>query len=495
LWINQAEKRSDVSIKLYNTLNNRKEEFVPVEQGRIKFYVCGPTVYDYIHIGNARAFIVFDVWRKFFQHMGYDVTYVMNLTDIDDRIIERAIRDGRDYREIAETYAQAFFEDLRGLGVAPADHHPKATEHIEEIIALIGTLVQQGLAYQVNGDVFYDVSKFADYGKLSGKKTEDLQSGARVAVDESKRNPLDFALWKSKKPGEPAWESPWGEGRPGWHIECSAMSMKYLGSSFDIHAGGVDLIFPHHENEIAQSEGATETSFVKYWLHNGFLKIDGEKMAKSLGNFRTVREILKTYSGAVLRMFFLQKHYRSPIDFTHEGLSAAESAVARLGAFYNKLNACADPVSPEEADAQLDLSALSEEEKRAWQFWLQAKADLIAAMEDDLNTPLALSRLFEMVRELNKVLSGDDFSPACRMLFGRAKRDFDALNGVFGILGVEESGADTGLVDDLMTLLIDIRKELRAKKEWQLADEIRDRLSDSGILLEDSKSGTSWRRK
>ncbi|MFQ5675449.1 MAG: cysteine--tRNA ligase, partial [bacterium] len=389
-------------VKLYNTFTKAKEEFVPVEKGKVKFYMCGPTVYDYIHIGNARAFIVFDVLRRFLKSIGYDVTYVLNLTDIDDRIIERSIKDKVPTDTITEKYSRAFFEDIDALGVERADVHPKATEHMDEIIAIIQKLLDQSLAYEIEGDVFYDVARFANYGQLSGKNIDDLRAGARVAVDEKKHNPFDFALWKSQKPGEPAWDSPWGKGRPGWHIECSAMSMKYLGESFDIHAGGEDLIFPHHENEIAQSEGASKKKFVKYWLHNGFLKIDGEKMAKSLGNFRTVKDVLKIYPGRVLRLFFLQKHYRGPIDLTEQGLQAAEKASSRLKIFYDKL--CTGVDEETIPTSEIKRKMLSESELNFLNTIEKMSADLVESMADDLNTPAALSILFDFVREANKLL-------------------------------------------------------------------------------------------
>ncbi|MFQ5772182.1 MAG: cysteine--tRNA ligase, partial [bacterium] len=480
-------------LKLYNTLSKSKEEFVPIEKGKVKFYMCGPTVYDYIHIGNARAFIVFDVLRNFLAYRNYEVTYVMNLTDIDDRIIERSIKEGIETQEITKKYTKAFFEDIDSLGILKADVHPKATEHVDDIINLIQNLMDNGLAYEVNGDVFYDVTKFKNYGKLSGKVIDDLIAGSRVAVDEKKRNPLDFALWKSQKPGEPAWESPWGLGRPGWHIECSTMSMRYLGQSFDIHAGGIDLIFPHHENEIAQSEGATGQRFVKYWLHNGFLQINGDKMAKSLGNFKTVREVLKIYPGVVIRVFFLQKHYRSPIDFTHEGLQAAKSASDRLKIFYDNIKKA---VSGFKKDVRnLDRNALSRSERQFLTTFENMKKKLIEAMEDDLNTPVALSQLFDMVRETNKLLSKDSLTDGEKMLLTTAKKDFDEVNSFLGIVAMSDINKSSELLDGLMTLLIDIRNELRFKKEWNLADKIRDELDKKGIVLEDKNGKTNWRSK
>lgn len=480
-------------VKLYNTYSNSKEEFVPVEAGKVKFYMCGPTVYDYIHIGNARAFIVFDVLRRFLEYLDYDVKYVMNLTDIDDNIIERAQKESSPVEELTKKYSEAFFEDIEGLGIKKADVHPRATENIKEIIDLIQQLIEGGFAYEVDGDVFYDVAKFESYGKLSGKKIDELMAGARVSVHNKKRNPLDFALWKNQKPGEPAWESPWGKGRPGWHIECSTMSMKYLGNSFDIHAGGVDLIFPHHENEIAQSESATKRKFVKYWLHNGFLKIDGEKMAKSLGNFRTVREILKEYPGVVLRMFFLQKHYRSPIDLTAEGLQSAAQACKRLKIFYDKLSHVLEgsPVSA----GDFKKESLLPSELGAFEGFEKMREDISMAMADDLNSPVALSKLFEMVRDANKILSKDGLSKNERLILASVKRDFETMDSFFGILDRRQSDVDVGLVNNLMQLIIEVRKELRAKKEWGLADKIRDRLNEAGIILEDKGVDSEWRLK
>jgi cysteinyl-tRNA synthetase len=480
-----------MALQLYNTYSNRKEEFVPVKAGKVGFYMCGPTVYDYIHLGNARAFIVFDMLRRFLRYSGYDVTYVQNITDIDDRIIERAIKDGVDTTKITAKYTQAFLEDLESLGTEPADVHPKATEHINEIVSFIQKLVEKGIAYSVDGDVFYDVSKFKDYGRLSGKKLDELQSGARVKVDERKRNPLDFVLWKSQKPGEPAWDSPWGAGRPGWHIECSAMAMKYLGESFDIHAGGIDLIFPHHENEIAQSEGLTNTRFVKYWLHNGFLEIDGSKMAKSLGNFRTVREVLKSYSGTVIRMFFFQKHYRSPIDFTIEGMQAAESAVNRLKTFYRNLS---EKISGmKDAKAKLEPNPKNDNERVVYESLANYRQTFFAAISDDLNTPEALASLFDFVRECNKLLTKDSLSSGENSALLLAQKTFDEFNSFLGIVDLREVPMQSELVSVLMEILVEVRKELRAKKEWGMADNIRDALQSKGVILEDKSGKTSWR--
>ncbi len=478
-------------LKLYNTYSNQKEEFIPIQKGKVGFYMCGPTVYDYIHLGNARAFIVFDVLRRLLRYLGYEVTYVQNITDIDDRIIERALKEGVDTSEITTKFTRAFLEDLDALGIERADIHPKATEHVSEIIDLIQKLIDKGMAYQVNGDVFYDVSKFKNYGKLSGKKIDELISGARVSVDEKKRNPLDFVLWKSQKPGEPAWESPWGPGRPGWHIECSAMSMKYLGESFDIHAGGIDLIFPHHENEIAQSEGITNKQFVKYWLHNGFLEIEGSKMAKSLGNYRTVKQVLRDYPGVVIRMFFLQKHYRSPIDFTLEGMQAADSACNRLKIFMQNLAGKLSGIkAPHES---FDAKSMRQDELNFDKMLTQRRDDFLAAMLDDLNTPAALSHLFDLVRESNKLVNKDRLTDGEINLLVSLQKMFEEFNELLGVVDAHEDKLDSELLKDVVQILVDIRKELREKKEWALADKIRDALQVKGILLEDKSGQTTWR--
>ncbi|MFQ5709085.1 MAG: cysteine--tRNA ligase [bacterium] len=475
-------------MRLYNTYSRSKEEVKPLEQNKIKIYVCGPTVYDYIHIGNARPMIVFDVLRRFLRYRGYDVTYVMNITDIDDRIINRARQEGSSTEEITATYSAAFLADQEALGIERADVHPKATEHVAEIIELIGKLLQEGLAYELDGDIYYNVRKFKNYGKLSGKNIDDLIAGARVEVDERKHNPLDFALWKTKKPGEPAWDSPWGPGRPGWHIECSTMSMKYLGEHFDIHAGGVDLIFPHHENEIAQSEGATKNTFVNYWLHNGFLQIDGEKMAKSLGNFRTVKEVLQKYSGLVIRLFFLQKHYRSPVDFTAQGLESARSASERLHIFYDNLNkvVSGSQISSPEIKA-------TDAQKRFLDRFESMKAALVEAMEDDLNTPVALARFFDIVRETNKLLTQNELSASDLSVLDFVRKELDQIDSFFGII----ERADRQPLPDhsakLIELLIDVRNELRARKLWALSDKIRDELGKLGVVVEDKPDKTVWR--
>ncbi len=478
-----------MTIKLFNTMTQKKEEFIPLDEKKVKFYVCGPTVYDYIHLGNARAFVVFDVLRRFLEYRGFEVTYVMNLTDIDDRIIDRSIADKINVEVITSRYIQAFLEDMDQLGVKRATIHPRATENIEEIIALIASLVEKDYAYSVDGNVFFEVSRFEKYGDLSGKKMSELRSGARVSVDEKKRSPLDFALWKSQKPGEPAWQSPWGAGRPGWHIECSAMSMKCLGESFDIHAGGVDLVFPHHENEIAQSECATDSKFARYWLHNGFLKIEGDKMSKSLGNFRTVRDALKQHSAAEIRLFFLQKHYRSPIDLTEAGLKAAASAAARLSGFYSKAKSRLDDgedVATSEASGSDDVqSALAPFEK--------LKSELLDALDNDLNTPVAVARLFDMVRDANRLLAKDSLSAQEMDALRFVVTTLEELDAIFGIIDKADQGGSDKLVGNLVELLIDIRNDLRGKKEWAMADKVRDELASRGVVLEDKADSTTWR--
>ncbi len=474
-----------MSVHLYNTLTRTKEEFTPLEPGKVKFYMCGPTVYDYIHIGNGRAFTVFDVIRGFLEFVGFEVTYVFNITDIDDKIINRAKEEGVPFNQISERFTKILFEDLEALGVAKASVHPKATEHVGEMVALIKTLVDEKIAYDVDGDVFFDVSKFETYGKLSGKRLDELRAGVRVSVDKNKKNPLDFALWKKHKPGEPFWDSPWGQGRPGWHIECSAMSMKYLGATFDIHAGGTDLVFPHHENEIAQSECATGENFARYWLHNGFLNIDGDKMSKSLGNFETVREVLAKYSRAVIRMFFLQKHYRSPIDLTEEGLHAASSAVKRLTTFYDNLSSLTAGLGDSQAGPAMSPGNT----------FVKMRSEFVDAMSDDFNSPAALSILFDMVREANKLIGKQMHSDEELLTLSYVKETVDAFDQFLGIVDRTESDFHSSdLIGTLLDLLVDVRQELRAKKEWGLSDKIRDALSEIGVAVEDKKSGPAWRK-
>ena len=457
-------------LKIYNDLSRSKETFEPLQPGKVNLYVCGMTVYDLCHLGHARVMVVFDVVYRYLKAVGYDVTYIRNITDIDDKIINRANENGEPFHELTERFIQAMHEDSDALGIIPPDAEPKATDHIAEIISMCEKLIEKGHAYVAdNGDVYYDVYSFPTYGKLSGKSLEDLQAGARVEPGDVKRNPLDFALWKSAKPDEPSWQSPWGDGRPGWHIECSAMSTKALGDTFDIHGGGADLTFPHHENEIAQSEGATGHPFVKYWMHNGFVRINDEKMSKSLGNFFTVREILERYQAEEVRYFILTSQYRSPLNYSDEHLDNARNALTR---FYTALRGL--PEATPTADTQFEK-------------------DFHAAMQDDFNTPEALATLFELVREINRVRAEDEAAAAA---LGALLRQ---LGDLIGILQSDaesylRGGASANDGDAEIDALVAQRNEAKANKDWSTADEIRNKLQEMGIVLEDGPSGTTWRR-
>lgn len=467
-----------MAIRFYNTLTKKIEEFIPLEAGKIKMYMCGPTVYDYFHIGNARSFVMIDIIRRYFIFKGFEVKFVMNLTDIDDKIINKAITEGTTASQIAEKYSQAFFEDIQRLKIKPADIYPKATENIQNIIELIKKLIEKGVAYQVNGDVFYDVTKFPEYGKLSGKKLDDLISGARVDVNEQKKNPADFALWKAAKSGEPYWESPWGKGRPGWHIECSVMSMCNLGETFDIHAGGNDLIFPHHENEIAQSEAATGKEFARYWIHFGFLNIDNQKMSKSLGNFFTTREILEKHSAEALRLLYSQTIYSAPLNFSIELLQNAENALKRV---YNSIHQVqTTPITDSEQEI-FDTSRFFNEFKEA--------------MDDNFNTPQAVAVIFDLVKEVNSFLAKHEKlnqSNKNLMLDVFKKLASDVL----GIVDLDSKKSfDNQLVDKLMNIIIGIRTQLRLEKRFDLADKIRDELKKIDIELEDKKGITTYKIK
>jgi len=478
-------------LRVYNTLSGSKEEFVPINPGKVGMYVCGVTVYDNCHIGHARANVVFDMIYRYLKATGLEVTYVRNYTDIDDKIINRANRDGVTYRDISERFIAEFDKDMARLMLELPTHQPKATEHIAEIIALVERLIERGFAYQSGADVFFCVEKFESYLKLSKRNLEDMQAGARIEVDERKRHPMDFALWKGAKPGEPYWESPWGQGRPGWHIECSAMSMKFLGETFDIHGGGKDLIFPHHENEIAQAEAATGKPFVKYWLHNGFVNINAEKMSKSLGNFFTIKEVLDRYDAEVLRFFLLSAHYRSPIDFSDQNLKDAEAGLERiykaLAGIGERLSAGGEPTA---GDGVTEL-----EEKCA------AFAGRFAeAMDDDFNTALALGHLFDLVRSINKALPA---APA--ELLKRVKEEVAAMALILGVVDSEPVAFMQRLKDRKTTemeisteeieQLIAERAEARKAKDFKRGDEIRDSLLQKGIVLLDSAQGTTWQVK
>ena len=464
---------------IYNTLSRKKEPFVPVHEGKVGIYACGPTVYNYFHIGNARPFIIFDTLRRFLKHMGYDVTFVQNFTDIDDKMIRRANEEHTTVDAIAEKYIGEYFKDAEALGVMKADVHPRATKHIGEIIALIKKLENKGLAYEVNGDVYFDTQAYrSSYGKLSGQNLDDLESGARVEVGDIKRHPMDFALWKAQKPGEPAWKSPWGMGRPGWHIECSAMSMKYLGETFDIHCGGQDLVFPHHENEVAQSEGATGKPFARYWMHNGFINVNNEKMSKSAGNFFTVREIGEQFDLEAVRYFMLAAHYRSPLNFSRELIEQSKAALDRLYnardnyEFLLKKGGTVDR-EPNEAEQKF-LDGIPAIRER-----------FIAAMDDDLNTAGALGALFDLVKEGNIVAVTGASTKAVQAAL-------DALNELTGVLGLLYRKEETA--QDDVEALVQQRQEARKAKNWKEADRLRDLITSMGYILEDTPQGAKVRK-
>ena len=465
-------------MKLYNTMTMKKEEFVPLEPGKVKMYACGPTVYDFFHVGNARVFILYDVLRRYFEYRGFDVTYVQNFTDIDDKIINRANAEGISCEDVSEKYIDEYRTDAHGLGVRDATFHPKATENIAEIIALIEKLINKGFAYQSGNDVYYRTSAFSDYGKLSHQPLEDLQAGARIDVTEVKENPVDFALWKGAKPGEPHWDSPWGQGRPGWHIECSAMASKYLGDTIDIHTGGQDLVFPHHENEIAQSEGASGKSFVRYWLHNAFLSIDKVKMSKSLGNFFTVREAAEAYGYENIRMFMLMSHYRSPLSYSGDVLLQAKSALERIKTAKSSLEFILENGS----------DCLKDNEAEFTKSLPRYKERFIEAMDDDFNTADAIAVIFELVRESNTVAANNEPSKEF------AKETLNTLMELVDVLGLIYGDSDDTSLDAEVEALIDARQTARKEKNWTEADAIRDKLSDMGILLEDTPQGVKWKR-
>ena len=463
-------------MQIYNSMTRRKEEFKPVHEGKVGIYACGPTVYNFFHIGNARPFIVFDVLRRYMEYRGYEVTFVQNFTDIDDKMIKRANEEGITVKEVADKYIAEYYTDAKALGIRPATVHPRATEHMPQIITLIQRLMDKGLAYESRGDVYYRVKAFPQYGCLCGQNLEDLESGARVSVDELKEDPLDFALWKAQKPGEPAWESPWGMGRPGWHIECSAMSTTYLGETFDIHGGGKDLLFPHHENEIAQTSGATGKPYVNYWMHNGFININNEKMSKSAGNFFTVRDIAKEFDLEAVRLFMLSAHYRSPINFSRDLIEAAASSLERLYIARDHLSFLKQSAvdrDPDEAETAFMEQCQKSEDK------------FIAAMDDDMNTADAMAALFELVREVHKLPQTAASLKAVEM----GQQKMNALCDVLGLLMKKEDGIPADV-----QALVDERAEARKNKDWKRSDELRDQIKGMGYILEDTKAGQKVRK-
>jgi len=463
-------------IRLYNTLTRKQEIFEPLNSGIVTMYVCGPTVYDYFHIGNARPLVVFDTLRRYFEYRGYKVKFVQNFTDIDDKMINRANQEGITVKELGDRFIREYYIDAEGLNIRLADVHPRATEHIPDMIEFIQQLIDKGLAYIADGDVYFDTAKFPEYGKLSHQNFDELEAGARVEVNENKRSPMDFVLWKAQKPGEPAWNSPWGPGRPGWHIECSVMSMKYLGQTIDIHGGGQDLIFPHHENEIAQSEALTNKPLARFWLHNGYINVNDQKMSKSLGNFFTVRDISKEYDLEVIRVFMLLSHYRSPINFSRELLDQAKSALDRL---YNARLRLQDIV------AQTDNGALSPEERAFVEKLPEYRQRFIEAMDDDFNTANAMGVIFDLVKDIN--INVDDGASAAS-----AGAALDMLNELTGVMGLLYK--DQKRLDDEIEQMIQRRQEARARRDWATADRIRDELKAKGIALEDTPQGVRWKR-
>jgi cysteinyl-tRNA synthetase len=463
-------------VKIYNSLTNKKEEFKPLHDGQVKMYSCGPTVYNYFHIGNARPFIFFDVVRRYLEYAGYDVTFIQNFTDVDDKIINKANEEGIEPQKLAEKYIEEYFKDADALGIKRANVHPKVSDNINEIISLIQTLITNGKAYERDGNVYYRVSAFLPYGKLSKQDTDDLEAGARVEVSEEKENPLDFALWKKKKEGEIFWDSPFGQGRPGWHIECSAMALKYLGDQIDIHGGGADLMFPHHENEIAQSEGATGKQFSRYWMHNGYINIDNKKMSKSLGNFFTVRDIAKEFDLEVVRLFILSAHYRNPINFSRELIQASAASLERI---YNaKYNLQYFIDENKNKDEKIDQT-ISEQLNHF-------KQEFCNAMDDDFNTADAIAAIFELIKYIN--ININEQTP-----IGMIKAAQSLLDELTGVLGIAQNTKKELLNKDIEALIAQ-RQQARTNKDFALADKIRDELKNKNIILEDTRQGVKWKR-
>lgn len=463
-----------MSLRVYNTLTREKSDFDPIEKGKVRMYVCGPTVYDSAHVGHAMSALVFDVVRRYLMYRGYDVQYVMNFTDVDDKIIDRAKRLGVDPIELAQKYIEEFRQNLNDLNILPATEHPRATEEIDQIIEMVSRLIEKDAAYEVDGDVFFRVESAEDYGKLSGRKLDEMNAGSRIRVDERKENPMDFAVWKSAKEGEPAWDSPWGPGRPGWHIECSAMNLDHLGQQIDIHGGGNDLIFPHHENEIAQTEAITGKPFAQYWMHNGMLQLKGEKMSKSTGNLITINEFLEDHSGDVMRLIVLSSHYRSPLTFNSSVIEANERALDRL------LSAKRPAMPGAEGAPEDQLAALSQQEEATQNAFIES-------MDEDFNTAGALGAIFDLVRAINQARD----KGATDEELASAQHTFEELTGVLG-LTLERKERAGSSADAFIELLLDLRQELREAKNYELADRIREDLAELGVAIEDTPQGATW---
>ncbi|WP_455089783.1 cysteine--tRNA ligase [Peptoanaerobacter stomatis] len=465
-------------MKIYNTMSSQKEEFKELEKGKVKMYSCGPTVYNYFHIGNARPFIVFDTLRNYLEYIGYEVTFVQNFTDVDDKIIIKANEEGITPIQLADKYIEEYFKDAKAIGIRKATVHPRVTENIKEIIDFIQDLIDKGFAYVLGNDVYFEVKKFKEYGKLSHKNIDDLLSGARIEINDEKRAPIDFALWKGKKEGEIGWDSPWGQGRPGWHIECSVMSNKYLGESIDIHSGGQDLIFPHHENEIAQSEARSSHTFANYWMHNGYINVDNEKMSKSLGNFFTVRDVLKEFDGDTLRFFMLSAHYRSPINYSKDMLNQAKSSLERIKNCKNNLNFIL---------TKIDKTDMSEQEKENIAYLQECKTNFIDKMNDDLNTADAITAIFDLVKFANTNVSIDSSK-----VF--VQQTLDMLNELTGVLNIAMDKTDEDVDVAKIEELIEQRNIAKKSKNFAKADEIRDELKQMGIEIKDTRQGVQWSR-
>lgn len=464
-------------MKVFNTMTRKKEEFIPLTEGEVKMYVCGPTVYNFFHIGNARTFVVFDTVRRYLEYRGYKVKFIQNFTDIDDKMIKRANEENITVKELGDRFIEEYYKDADNLNIERATVNPRATEYIGEIISFVKDLIDKGYAYETNGDVYFNTKKFNDYGKLSGQNLEDLQAGARIDIDERKKDPMDFAVWKSQKPGEPAWESPWGMGRPGWHIECSCMAYKLLGETIDIHAGGSDLAFPHHENEIAQSEARTGKTFAKYWMHSAFVNVNNEKMSKSLNNFFTAREILEKYEPDVLRLFMLSGHYRTQINFSIELLESTKSGLDRL---YNAISILENLLD------EVKIEQLTEDEKRYIKALDSYKEKYIEKMDDDFNTADAISTIFDLVRDINTNLG----VTSSKELVNYSLNLIRELGSPLGILQKSTKGS----LEEEIEKLIEERQQARKNKDWALSDKIRDDLKARGIVLEDTPQGVRWKK-